>query len=286
MTSIASSLRAHSRIGPLREELARLRENGRSIAFVPTMGALHEGHLRLIDRARAAAHAVVLSIFVNPLQFGPSEDFTKYPRDLANDSRLAEERGVDLLFIPERQEMYPEEPRITVSPGALGEIWEGESRPGHFCGVLTVVAKLFNIVEPDFAVFGQKDLQQLALVHAMIRELAFPIEILSEPIVRDQDGLALSSRNQYLKPPERAGALSLPRALAAMRDSFRAGRHYGEQLETAGREVLESAEGVTCDYLAVIDPGTFQRVENVVPGCAAIGAIRVGRTRLIDNVIF
>jgi len=249
------------------------------------MGALHEGHLRLVDRAREEADAVVMSIFVNPLQFGPNEDFARYPRDIAADSRLAEKRGVDLLFVPESGEMYPGDPTVTVSAGALGEAWEGESRPGHFNGVLTVVAKLFNIVEPDCSVFGQKDLQQLAAVRAMVRELAFPIQIVGEPTVRDGDGLALSSRNRYLSATERLRALSLAGALEAVRAGFHAGERQAKALEAIGRKIVDTAEDVMCDYLAVVDPDTFQRVETAAPGCAAIGAIKVGATRLIDNIL-
>ena len=285
MMSTASSVQPVSRILPLRAELARLRDAGMSIAFVPTMGALHEGHLRLVDRAHKEADAVVMSIFVNPLQFGPNEDFNRYPRDIAADTRLAEERGVDLLFVPESREMYPGDPKVRITAGALGEAWEGESRPGHFDGVLTVVAKLFNIVEPDCSVFGQKDLQQLAVVRAMVRDLAFPIEIVAEPTVRDDGGLALSSRNRFLSAPERGRALSLPGALEAMRAGFLAGEHQADALEAMGRKIIDAANDATCDYLAVVDPDTFQRVGTAVPGCAAIGALRVGATRLIDNLI-
>jgi pantoate--beta-alanine ligase len=285
MTNTASSVQTFSRIRPFRAELARLRDAGRSVAFVPTMGALHEGHLRLVDRARKEADAVVMSIFVNPLQFGPNEDLTRYPRDIAADTRLADERGVDLLFVPESREMYPGDPSVSVTAGALGEAWEGESRPGHFNGVLTVVAKLFNIVEPDCSVFGQKDLQQLAAVQALVRDLAFPIEIVAEPTVRDDDGLALSSRNRYLSATERLRALSLPGALEAIRAGFHAGERQADALEAMGRKIIDAADDVTCDYLAVVDPDTFQRVETAAPKCAAIGALRVGVTRLIDNLI-
>jgi pantoate--beta-alanine ligase len=286
MTSTASRLRGFTSISDLRTALAAARSKRKSVALVPTMGALHEGHLRLIDRAREAADIVVMSIFVNPLQFGAGEDFSKYPRDLAADTQLAADRGVDILFAPDRKEMYPEEPLITVHSGHIGEVWEGESRPGHFEGVLTVVAKLFNIVEPDTAVFGQKDLQQLAVVRAMVRDLAFPIEIIAEPTVRDEDGLALSSRNRYLSPEDRAAARTLPRALSTMLERFNTGTPAAAAIESAGRDVLDTAKNLTCDYLAVIDPVNFQSVETAVAGCAAIGAVRVGKTRLIDNIIF
>jgi pantoate--beta-alanine ligase len=286
MTSTASRLRGFTGISDLRTALAQARTKRKSVALVPTMGALHEGHLRLIDRAREAADIVVMSIFVNPLQFGAGEDFSKYPRDLAGDTQLAADRGVDILFAPDRKEMYPEQPVITINPGIIAEVWEGESRPGHFDGVLTVVAKLFNIVEPDAAVFGQKDLQQLAVVRAMTRDLAFPIEIIAEPTVRDEDGLALSSRNRYLSADDRAAARALPRSLSVMLDRFSTGSRAAAEIENAGRDVLDTVNGLTCDYLAVVDPVTFQRVENAEPGFAAIGAVRVGKTRLIDNIIF
>lgn len=286
MTSTASRLRGFTGISELRTALAEARSKRKSVALVPTMGALHEGHLRLIDRAREAADVVVMSIFVNPLQFGAGEDFSKYPRDLAADTQLAADRGVDILFAPDRKEMYPESPLITVHSGHIGEVWEGVSRPGHFEGVLTVVAKLFNIVEPDAAVFGQKDLQQLAVVRAMVRDLAFPIEIIAEPTARDEDGLALSSRNRYLSSEDRAAARTLPRALSAMLDRFHTGSQAAAEIESAGRDVLDTAKDLTCDYLAIVDPVNFERVETAVAGCAAIGAVRVGKTRLIDNVIF
>lgn len=285
-TPTASRVRAFSKIAELRAELAGLHRAGSAVGLVPTMGALHEGHLALVDRAREAADVVVMSIFVNPLQFGPTEDFQRYPRDIVADSALAEERGVDLLFVPEVEEMYPGDRSVTVSAGALGEKWEGEARPGHFDGVLTVVAKLFNIVEPDCAVFGEKDLQQVAVVRAMTRDLTFPIEILAVPTVRDGDGLALSSRNRYLDAGNRVRALSLSAALAEMRQQFEAGERSVDTLNAAGRAVLDRIGGVVCDYLATVDVETFRPVKRAAAGCAAIGAIRVGRTRLIDNLLF
>lgn len=285
-TRTASRVRTISTIAALRSELAGLRQQDKKVALVPTMGALHQGHGALVHRARQAADVVTMSIFVNPLQFGPTEDFNRYPRDLAADTRLAKENGVDLLFVPSVEEMYSDEQYVTVSAGALGDAWEGESRPGHFDGVLTVVAKLFNIVEPDCAVFGEKDLQQLATVRAMVRDLTFPIEILGVPTVRDGDGLALSSRNRYLDAADRVRALSLSLALLEMRRAFEDGEARSEALEEAGRRVLGETDGLTCDYLGVVDTETFRRAETAAAGCAAIGAIRVGATRLIDNLIF
>lgn len=250
------------------------------------MGALHEGHLTLVDAARRAGDLVVMSIFVNPLQFAPGEDYQKYPRVLAEDTALADGRGVDILFTPSREEIYSQAPVVTVHPGSIGKEWEGTARPQHFEGVLTVVAKLFNIVKPAIAVFGQKDLQQVAVIRAMVRDLDFPIEIIVVPIVREADGLALSSRNRYLAGKERELARMLSKALFKVRDTFGAGERRASALEAVGWRMLERLPGLTPRYLAAINVTTFQRVNLVQPGDAAIGAIRVGDTRLIDNIIF
>jgi pantoate--beta-alanine ligase len=274
-------------IDEMRHVVADLRTQGRSIAFVPTMGALHEGHLKLIDAARGVADTVIMSIFVNPLQFGPSEDFDRYPRTLDDDARLATDRGVDFLFTPTREDMYPEHaPVVFVHPGSIGKEWEGAVRPHHFEGVLTVVAKLFHIVMPDVAVFGQKDLQQVAAVKGMVRDLNFPVGILVTPVVRDPDGLAMSSRNRYLSARDRALGLILPKALFAMRDAFARGERRASALEATGWRMLERVVGLTPRYLAVVNADTFQRVNNVRHGDAAVGAVRVGETKLIDNIIF
>ena len=274
-------------IDEMRHVVAGVRAKGKSIAFVPTMGALHEGHLTLIDEAKRVADVVVMSIFVNPLQFGPSEDFARYPRTLEDDAKLASKRGVDLLFTPTREDMYPEHaPVVIVHPGSVGKEWEGAVRPHHFEGVLTVVAKLFHIVMPDVAVFGQKDLQQAAAVKAMVRDLNFPVGILVAPTVRDPDGLALSSRNRYLSPRDRELGLKLSKALFAMRDVFIKGERRASALEAVGWRMLERVVGLTPRYMAVVNADTFQRVNNVRHGDAAVGAIRVGETKLIDNIIF
>lgn len=275
------------KISEMRHVVADLRAKGKSISFVPTMGALHEGHLTLVDEARRVADTVVMSVFVNPLQFGPSEDFDRYPRTLDDDSRLATERGVDFLFTPALAEMYPEHaPVVIVHPGSVGKEWEGAVRPHHFEGVLTVVAKLFHIVMPDVAVFGQKDLQQVAAVKAMVRDLNFPVGIHVVPIVREPDGLAMSSRNRYLSPKDRELGLKLSKALFAMRDVFARGERRASALEATGWRMLERVVGLTPRYLAVVNADTFQRVNNVRHGDAAVGAVRVGETRLIDNIIF
>src|SRR5882672_8009177 len=199
------------------------RARGRHIGFVPTMGFLHEGHLRLVDRAKELADRVVLSIFVNPLQFGPKEDFTKYPRDLVRDRQLAEGRGVDCVFVPAASEMYPAESVARVTGGPEADTLEGAARPGHFSGVLTVVAKLFHLVAPDVAVFGRKDFQQATLVNRMVQDLDFPLAIDIAATVRELDGLALSSRNTYLSPDERRSALALSRALRTLEQTWRGG---------------------------------------------------------------
>jgi pantoate--beta-alanine ligase len=274
-------------IDEMRHVVAGARAKGKSIAFVPTMGALHDGHLTLIDEARRVADSVVMSIFVNPLQFGPSEDFDRYPRTLEEDAKLASKRGVDFLFTPTREDMYPEHaPVVIVHPGSVGKEWEGAVRPHHFEGVLTVVAKLFHIIMPDVAVFGQKDLQQAAAVKAMVRDLNFPVGILVAPTVREPDGLAMSSRNRYLTPKDRELGLILSKALFAMRDAFGRGERRASALEATGWRMLERVAGLTPRYLAAVNADTFQRVNNVRHGDAAVGAVRVGETRLIDNIIF
>jgi pantoate--beta-alanine ligase len=261
------------------------RRAGNRVALVPTMGALHEGHLSLVDEARSRAECVVLSVFVNPLQFSPGEDYERYPRDLTADAAIAEKRGVGVLFAPSVEEMYPRATGVTVKAGRLAGEWEGRVRPGHFDGVLTVVTKLFHIVAPDVTVFGQKDLQQATLVGALIRDLDMPIEFVIRPTVRDADGLALSSRNRNLSVDDRTKALALSRALRAIELEYDEGERDVEVLERAGRAVLAAAAGIKVDYLAVVDRETFVRPSRLAAGGAAIGAIRVRNTRLIDNVL-
>ena len=256
---------------------------GRRVGFVPTMGFLHEGHLRLVDRARELADRVVLSVFVNPLQFGPQEDFGRYPRDLDRDLQLAQARSVDCLFAPERSAMYPAEPIARVAAGPMADVLEGKLRPGHFSGVLTVVAKLFHVVEPDVALFGRKDLQQAILVQRLVRDLDFPLEIEVAPTVRELDGLALSSRNTYLSPDERRSALALSRALRAVEQAWRGGQADAAALQKKGMETL-AAPGVQPEYLALVDEA-MQPVERVTAKTIVAVAARVGATRLIDNVV-
>jgi pantoate--beta-alanine ligase len=283
--STVSSVLRIATIAELRAVLRDRRRRGARIAFVPTMGALHEGHLALVDVARAEGDLVVMSIFVNPLQFGPAEDFARYPRDLERDAALAEARGVHVLFVPSGEEMYPGGRSVEVRPTALADDWEGAVRPGHFTGVLTVVAKLLNIVQPDVAVFGQKDIQQATLIRAMVRDLDLPVQIIVAPTVRDSDGVALSSRNAYLSPDERERARSIPRALDTIAAEFAAGEREAARLEQAGRAVLLSAGDIDIEYLALMDPTLLRRVERATAGTIVALAVRVGTTRLIDNAI-
>lgn len=273
------------RIEPLRVALDEHRRAAKRIALVPTMGALHAGHLALLDAARERAGCVVMSLFVNPLQFGPNEDFARYPRDRESDARLAESRGADILFAPLPDEIYRGNRAVTVVPIALATRWDGASRPGHFTGVLTVVAKLFNIVQPDLAIFGQKDIQQVALIRAMVHDLDFPIQIVVAPTVREKDGLALSSRNAYLSAPDRRSARVLSRALLTMRDTFDAGETSTRVLESQGHLLLSAEPTVKLEYLAVMDPLTLEPVTTAESGSIIAIAARIAGTRLIDNVI-
>lgn len=266
-----------------RAEVAKARKAGRRVGFVPTMGALHEGHLSLVDAARERSDWVALSIFVNPLQFGPGEDFERYPRDLERDTALAEKRGADLVFAPSLEEMSPQPLATRVTMIGVTDDLEGRARPGHFEGVLTVVTKLFHIVQPEVAVFGQKDAQQAAAVRRLVADLDFPIELVVAPTVRDDDGVALSSRNAYLSRDERARARALWRSLEAACALVRGGERDAGRVEAALREVLDGTAGVETDYVAVVDPDTFQPVERIEGPALAALAVRVGATRLIDN---
>lgn len=273
------------RIEPLRIALDERRRIRNGIALVPTMGALHEGHLALVDRARERAGTVVMSLFVNPLQFGPNEDFARYPRDRDGDARLADARGVDILFAPQPDELYRGGRAVAVVPTSLATRWDGASRPGHFTGVLTIVAKLFNIVQPDVAIFGQKDFQQVAIIRAMIRDLDFPIRMVVGPTVREQDNVALSSRNAYLNAPERKRARVLARAIFAMRDAFDAGEMSTAALEHLGNTVVQAEPEVQLEYLAVIEPETLEPARVATAGSIVAIAARIGKTRLIDNLV-
>ena len=270
-------------VAELRAFYRNERERGTTVAFVPTMGALHEGHLSLVRKARDAADIVVVSVFVNPLQFGPSEDFRTYPRDEARDLGLVESEDVNLVFLPSVEQMYPDGAVTTVHvEGPLTSALEGASRPGHFDGVATVVAKLLNVVDPDVAVFGQKDAQQVAVVRRMVLDLGFAAEIVVAPTVREADGLALSSRNAYLGDGERSTAAVLYRALLEGEDAHGSGG--ADAAVRRMRDVLEGTPGVDLDYAAAVDPYTFEAPAPGGPLLLAVAA-RVGRTRLIDNLL-
>lgn len=257
-------------IAELREALRSPRARGERIGLVPTMGAFHDGHLALISAARDACDVVVVSLFINPSQFNDPADLARYPRDEATDASAAEAAGVDLLFAPAADELFPSDFDTWVEPGELGRILEGAMRPGHFRGVATVCTKLFSIVQPAAAFFGRKDAQQVAVVQRLVADLDLPLEIVAVPTVRDADGLALSSRNVFLSLDERALAMALPRALDAGREAARGGADPVD----AARRVLEAASGLSVDYVAVADFG----------GPTLAAAVRIGGTRLIDNV--
>lgn len=275
-----------STIAGCRAEVRKTRSSGLTIGLVPTMGALHEGHLSLVRQSQADCDLTVVSIFVNPLQFGPKEDFTTYPRDLDADVRVLSslERGPILVFAPSENEMYPSELLTFVGQTTLGDHLCGPFRPGHFRGVLTVVLKLFEIVQPDRAYFGKKDYQQWRVVGRMVADLNVPVDVIGMPTVREADGLAMSSRNRYLSPEERRKALCLYRALLAGRARIRDGEKKAGRIAEAMRQTVAEIEGVAVDYLSVVDPWSLQPVENVEGTVLLAGAVRVGRTRLIDNL--
>jgi pantoate--beta-alanine ligase len=271
--------------GEMRARARRARQDSRRIGLVPTMGALHQGHVSLVRAARARADLIAMSIFVNPLQFGPGEDFDRYPRDPHGDGALAASAGVDVLWTPAVEAMYPAPPRVTVAPGPGGDVLEGAARPGHFAGVLTVVLKLFAWVEPDVAVFGRKDFQQAALIRAMVRDLSLRVEIVVAPTVRERDGVALSSRNRYLDGAARAAAPVLSRALARGVEVYRGGERRAAAIADAARRVAVERSGVVLDYVACADPDDLGAVETAGPATVLAIAARVGGTRLIDNVV-
>lgn len=267
--------------GELARALVALRARG-SVALVPTMGALHDGHRALLRAGRTLADSVVVSIFVNPLQFGPGEDLASYPRTFDADLAACRDEGVALVFAPTAGVVYPRSPLVTVSAGPLGEVLEGASRPGHFDGVLTVVTKLFSLVGPDVAIFGEKDAQQLVLIRRMVSDLDLPVHVVGVPTVREPDGLARSSRNAYLTPAQRRPAAALSRALRA---GAAAARQGPEAVRRAAAAVLSAEPGVVLDYLALVDPTDLQHVDAAYEGPALLAvAARVGTTWLIDNV--
>jgi pantoate--beta-alanine ligase len=272
-------------IADTRSACARIRLAGKTLGLVPTMGALHEGHLSLVRAAQANCDAVAVSIFVNPTQFGPKEDFTSYPRNLEEDCRTLEAAGVDLVFTPSVQEMYPSGASTFVEVAGLSERLDGASRPGHFRGVATVVAKLFNIFTPEHAFFGQKDAAQVAVLRKMVRDLRFPVQLDVCPTVREPDGLALSSRNQNLSEEQRRQALVLSRALMAVQQEVQRGEHDSTKLLATALHIFEGEPAVQVDYCRIVDPETLEDISNVRQGALVAVAARVGSTRLIDNLL-
>ncbi len=269
----------------MKQVASAARRDERVLGLVPTMGALHEGHLSLVRAAQQQCSPVVVSIFVNPKQFGPAEDFQKYPRPLDRDRALLEALGVDYLFVPSIEEMYPAGFRTRVVVEGLGDRLEGRSRPGHFGGVTTVVLKLLEIAQPRFAFFGRKDAQQVRIIEQMVGDLNLDAEIVVRPIVRDADGLALSSRNAYLDAEERAAARALYQSLDAVRRAVARGERERTQLLTALRKVIEQEPKVALDYAEIVEADTFEPVGNLRKTSYVLVAARVGQTRLIDNAL-
>jgi len=270
-------------VDALRAVIASHRELGKTIGLVPTMGALHDGHLSLVENSQQECDVTVTTIFVNPTQFGPQEDLDKYPRTLARDLELLAGPPASHVFVPSQEEIYPPGFSTFVDPPAVALPLEGAARPGHFRGVATVVLKLFNLVQPDVAYFGQKDYQQCLVVRRMVEDLGLPISIRMCPIVRDPDGLAMSSRNRYLSPAERGQALAISRALAGARRLFESGQRNAALLRDAIRGDLEQAGLARIDYVEVADPATLAPVDLIEEAAIALIAAHVGKTRLIDN---
>jgi len=272
-------------IAETRAALARARAQGRRIGFVPTMGYLHEGHLRLIDIARQHSDFVVVSIFVNPTQFGPHEDFASYPRDFERDRKLCEARGTDLIFAPEVSEIYPERSLITFQIEKLADRLCGARRPGHFNGVVLVVSKLFNIVQPDIAVFGQKDAQQLIIIKRLVQDLNFPVRIIAAPTVREPDGLAMSSRNVYLSPTQRAQSTVLYKSLQRAKALIESGERDPQQIIAEMRKLIATVSEAKIDYIEIVRVSDLQPIEKL-DGLVLIAlAVYFGKARLIDNII-
>ncbi|MFQ5824161.1 MAG: pantoate--beta-alanine ligase [bacterium] len=269
----------------MQAEAKRLRFEGKTIGFVPTMGYLHEGHLSLMRFAREKCDNLVASIFVNPTQFRPEEDFNTYPRDLDHDIKLLQELGCDILFYPKSKEMYPLGYHTYITVEEIGDVLEGTSRPGFFCGVATVVAKLFNIVQPHFAVFGQKDAQQAVVIKRMVEDLNFDIKILVNPIIREPDGLAMSSRNSYLSQKERQDATILYKALTKAKETIEAGENDSKEVIKEMESMILKVPSAKIDYLAVVNPETMKDVSTIRNNVLIVLAVKIGSTRLIDNII-
>ena len=272
-------------IAEARQACARFRAAGKSLGLVPTMGALHAGHLSLVRAAKESCDAVAVSIFVNPTQFGPKEDFSSYPRVFEQDCQTLQAAGVDVVFAPSVEEMYPPGASTFVEVEGLSDRLDGASRPGHFRGVATVVAKLFHIFAPDVAFFGQKDAAQVAVLRRMVRDLRFAVELKVCPTMREPDGLAMSSRNRNLSEEERRQALVLYRALSAVEKRFQGGEVDSGKLIGEAQRILKEEPGVQVEYFRVVDPETLEDVADVSPGSLVAVAARVGATRLIDNLL-
>jgi pantoate--beta-alanine ligase len=262
-----------------------LKREGKHISFVPTMGYLHEGHASLLRAGRTRGDVLVLSIFVNPIQFGPGEDLDRYPRNLDGDCAIARACGVDIIFTPTAAEMYPPGFQTAIRVRELALPLCGASRPGHFDGVATVVAKLFNIVQPDLALFGKKDFQQMAIIRRMVADLSQPVEIVGMPIVREKDGLAMSSRNAYLTEDQRRSALCLSRAIRLVRERYAAGERAATTLLSTARELIQAEPAAAIDYLEFRDAGTLETVSKVSATTLMALAVKIGITRLIDNTV-
>jgi pantoate--beta-alanine ligase len=262
------------------------RDQDRSIGLVPTMGALHEGHLSLVREARRMCDVVVVSVFVNPTQFGPSEDFEHYPRDLTKDTALLTDYNVDYIFAPPLEEIYPRDFSTYVNVGGLSKLLEGETRPGHFRGVATVVSILFNTIRPDFAFFGQKDAQQAVIIKRLVRDLAFDTEIVVLPTVREDSGLAISSRNLYLDAEEQEAASVIHRALKQAKETYKKGEHHASKLADIVRKTIETEPRVRLDYVSIVDAETLEKLDKLDERSILVAvAAYVGKTRLIDNIV-
>lgn len=278
-------MRICSSIAEVRAACGGLRGANKLLGLVPTMGALHEGHLSLVRLAKKKCDVVAASIFVNPTQFGPTEDLAKYPRQLERDRELLEKEGVDILFAPPVEEMYPGGSVTWVVVEGLSDKLDGRSRPGHFRGVTTVVAKLFNIIQPQAAYFGQKDAAQLAVIRRMVRDLRYPVEIVAGPIIRESDGLAMSSRNAYLNKEERVRALVLQRSLCSVQAQFELGERNAAKLISDARDGFNSEPSVKIDYIEIVNPDSLDPIDTISGEALVAVAAHVGNTRLIDNVI-
>lgn len=278
-------MRLITSVGEMKALTRESRTRGKSVGLVPTMGALHEGHVSLIRQAKQQCDVVVASVFVNPTQFGPEEDYAKYPRDLDRDFSLLNSYNIDTVFAPSVEEMYPEGFQTFVEPGHLGEIYEGASRPGHFRGVSTVVVKLFNIVQPDMAYFGQKDFQQAIVIRRLVEDLNMNVRLVLCPIVRDKEGLAISSRNTYLTPAQRKAALTLSQSLRRAQGLVHSGECDARSILGEMRRVLKAEPRIKVDYVAIVNPVHFETVNRITKGVIALVAARIDRIRLIDNAI-